>query len=299
MPDVLTIEGLQKTYDRKLVLKGLTLAVAPGQVFGLLGPNGSGKTTTLGIVLGAIRAGAGRYAWFGQGASARERRRIGALLEQPCFYPWLSGKDNLAVIAAVKGLPAGAADDPLRTVGLWDVRAQAFETFSLGMKQRLGIAAALLGKPEVLVLDEPTNGVDAQGIYEIRSIISGLARNGCTVILASHMLDEVEKVCSHLAILKEGQVLKTGAIGSVLSTSGWLELGAAELDGLERQLRSLEPAARIERRGALLEVYDAKLSPGELNARLASRGVVLEHLARRQPSLESHYLELVGSEAPA
>ncbi len=293
MSQVLSIEGLRKTYDRKLVLKGLSLSVAAGQVFGLLGPNGSGKTTTLGIVLGVVRAGGGRFGWFGSGNGGRERKRIGSLLEQPCFYPWLSGRVNLRVFAAVKGLADASLDEPLATVGLSVAADQAFGTYSLGMKQRLGIAAALLGKPEVLVLDEPTNGVDAQGIFEIREIIMEYGRRGGTVILASHMLDEVEKVCSHVAILKDGEVLKTGTIAAVLSTKGWIEAAAADLSALERRLKEIEPLARVERRGGLLEIYDAQRSPGEINAKLAAEGVVLEHLARKQPSLETQYLQLV------
>lgn len=296
MSSVLAVQNLTKSFGSKRALTGVSLEVGRGQVFGLLGPNGSGKTTTLGIVLGSVHAASGTFRWFDKGASATERRRIGALLEQPTFYPWLCGYDNLCVTAAIKNVARSRIEVALRQVGLWDARRQAFQTYSLGMKQRLGIAAALLGEPEVLVLDEPTNGVDAQGIFEIRSLISEYAAKGGTVVLASHMLDEVEKVCSHVAILKDGAVLKTGTIASVLATRGWIELSATDLNALEGTLKDLLPEARLTRATDLIEVHGATMAPAAINARLAERGVYLGLLMHRQPSLESQYLQLVSKE---
>lgn len=295
MAEVLSLQSISKQYGRTRALSGVSLTVGAGEVFGVLGPNGSGKTTMLGIALGTVRPSAGTYRWFGQAASGAARRRIGALLEQPAFYPWLSGLANLKVMAAIKRLPPSSADEPLRTVGLWEARDQPYQGYSLGMKQRLGIASTLMGQPEVLVLDEPTNGVDAKGIAEIRAIIDSFARQGGTVILASHILDEVEKVCSHVAILKSGNVLKTGAIRDALATHSWIELGAADLAALERLVRAIEPGARVERRGDLLELHDTKLTPSELNGRLAAQGLVVGHLVKRLPSLESQYLQVVES----
>ncbi len=272
----------------------MSLSVEKGQVFGLLGPNGSGKTTTLGILLGAIRADGGSYSWFGQRPTGRQRRRIGALLEQPCFYPWLSGSANLRVFAAVKGISNEVADRQLDVVGLSSARDQSFQTYSLGMKQRLGLAAALMGKPEVLVLDEPTNGVDAQGIVDIRTIINDFAAQGGTVILASHLLDEVEKVCTDVAILKDGVVLKIGPTRSILATSGWIEVAASDLAKVEQAVRELFPSARVERRDERVEIHAANVKPEDVNARLAARGMVLSHLVERQPSLESQYLNIIG-----
>ena len=300
MADILAVHNLTKTYLHKVAVDGVSLTIGQGQVFGLLGPNGSGKTTTLGVVLGALHPDRGSVQWFGQGNDPRVRRRIGALLEQPSFYPWLSGEANLEVVAAVKRLPSASVAEPLRIVGLWEARHQRFQAYSLGMKQRLAMAATLLGKPEVLVLDEPTNGVDAQGIFEIRGIISHFASQGGTVLLASHMLDEVEKVCSHVAILKEGRCISSGTIAAVLSTSGWTEVASPDLAALARHLRELEPEARlVDASGQLLEVHGALLPPAELNARLAARGVYLSHLVQRRPSLESQYLELVGGQGGA
>ena len=297
MSDVLSIQALTKNYGRKRALNGVSLDIGRGQVFGLLGPNGSGKTTTLGIILGTVLAGSGSFRWFGTGAGARERRRIGALLELPTFYPWLSGAANLRVVSAIKGARSASSEEALRVVGLWDVRHQPFQAYSLGMKQRLALAATLLGNPEVLVLDEPTNGVDAQGIFEIRSIISDYARKGGTVLLASHMLDEVEKVCTHVAILKDGAVLKTGSITSVLATKGWIELAAPDLTTLERALKEAAPGAHTVRHADHVALHGASLTTSELNARLAASGVYVGLLVQRQPSLETQYLQLVGSEA--
>ena len=300
MTTVLATQSLAKRYGPKIALHDVSLTVGAGQVFGVLGPNGSGKTTTLGIVLGVTRATTGSYAWFGAGGSGRERRRLGALLEQPCFYPWLTGSANLGVFAAVKGVrDAAALDTALKMVGLWDARAQPFATYSLGMKQRLAIATALVGAPEVLVLDEPTNGLDAQGIFDVRELIAGFARQGRTVILASHMLDEVEKVCDHVAILKSGRILAQGATTSVLASKEWLEVGAADLGTLEQALRALFPAARVTPTAGKpwLELHDVEIDAATVNERLAARGVFAGYLAKRKPSLEAQYLDIVGDGA--
>ena len=294
MTEILVTENLVKAYDRKIAVRRLSLAVGAGQVFGLLGPNGSGKTTTLGMLLGTIRPDSGSFRWFGAGRGARERRRIGSLLEQPSFYPWLSGDANLKVVSAVKKLPASAIEAPLKTVGLWDARMQPFQTYSLGMKQRLAIAAALLGRPDALLLDEPTNGVDAQGIVDIRSIIKEFAKSGGTVILASHLLDEVEKVCTDVAILKDGAIVKAGTTRAILATNGWIEVGASDLEALAVALRTILPDVRVQRGEGCLEVHDSRLTTAEINRRLAESGVIVGHLVQRQPSLESQYLELVG-----
>ena len=299
MTDVLVLNSLSKTYQRTHALKAVSLKIETGQVFGLLGPNGSGKTTSLGIILGVVRPTSGTYTWFGRKGDGKARRKIGALLEQPSFYPWLSGAANLAVIAAVKRLPSSASDQPLRDIGLWDARHLPFSGYSLGMKQRLAIAAALMGNPEVLVLDEPTNGVDAQGIFEIRSLITKFAQRGGTVILASHMLDEVEKICTHLAILKLGSVLKAGPIGSVLASKGWIELAASDLAAVARAVAELDASARVERLDDMLAVHDTKLTTTVLCGRLAERGITLSHLVQRRPSLESQYLDLVERQEQA
>lgn len=298
MSAVLATHELSKSYAGKAAVTSLSLSVDAGQVFGLLGLNGSGKTTTLAMLLGAVVPDRGSVRWFGQAATARQRLRIGALLEQPSFYPWLSGEANVATIAAIKRVPAVGVQRALQQVGLWSARHQLFHGYSLGMKQRLGIAAALLGKPEVLVLDEPTNGVDAQGIYDIRAIIGEFAKGGGTVILSSHIMDEVEKVCDHVAILKAGSLHHVGPTKSVFATGGWLELGAVDLAALEQALRKLDVRARIEPEGGILRVYQSTLSCAQLNKQLLDAGIVLHHLVQRQPSLESQYLALMGKGDP-
>jgi ABC-2 type transport system ATP-binding protein len=294
---VLATQSLAKRYGAKTALHDVSLTVGAGQVFGVLGPNGSGKTTTLGIVLGVTRATGGSFQWFGAGGGGRERRRLGALLEQPCFYPWLTGAANLGVFAAIKGARDGRAlSAVLQQVGLAEARDQPFASYSLGMKQRLAIAVALLGQPEVLVLDEPTNGLDAQGIFDVRALIGAFAKRGGTVILASHMLDEVEKVCDHVAILKGGRILAQGATTSVLASKGWLEVGARDLAALERALAALYPAARVVAVAGKpwLELHDVDADGASVNEGLAARGLFASHLARRTPSLEAQYLGLVG-----
>lgn len=293
MTEVLALEAISKHYGRTQALANVSLAVRAGEVFGVLGPNGSGKTTMLSIVLGAIRQSQGQFRWFGHASSNLARRRIGSLLEAPAFYPWLTGLQNLKVMAAIKGIPASEAEQPLHQVGLWNERNAPYQAYSLGMKQRLGIAAAIMGRPDVLVLDEPTNGVDAQGIAEIRGIIEKFAHQGGSVILASHILDEVEKVCSHVAILKKGKVLKWGSIQDVLATHSWIELGASDLTALEETLRRLYPQVRIEKRGIYLELHGASITPREINAQLHNQGIIVAHLVERRPSLESQYLQVV------
>ena len=295
MAEVLALESISKRYGRTEALSNVSLTVGAGEVFGVLGPNGSGKTTMLSIVLGATRPSQGQFRWFGKEASAHARRQIGALLELPAFYPWLSGLRNIKIMAAIKGISEGDAEPPLRAVGLWQERNLSYQAYSLGMKQRLGIAAALMGHPKLLVLDEPTNGVDAQGIADIRGIIDQFARQGGTVMLASHILDEVEKVCSHVAILKHGKVLKSGAIHYALATQRWIDLATSDLAALEHALHALYPQARIEKRGEHLELHGAAASPSEINARLCAQGIIVGHMIERLPSLESQYLQVVDS----
>lgn len=293
MAEVLALQSISKSYGRTQALSRVSITVEAGQVYGILGPNGSGKTTMLAIALGAVAASSGQLRWFGEPPAGRLRRRIGALIEQPAFYPWLSGLANLQVMAAIKKAPASAVEAPLRRVGLWDARNHLYQSYSLGMKQRLGLAATLIGQPQLLVLDEPTNGVDAQGIYEIRALIAEFAQQGGTVILASHILDEVEKVCSHVAILKSGQVVKSGPIQTAFASQSWIEVGATDLSALARHLHHIEAEAKILVRGEILEIHAGRLSPAEINRELVAHGIIVNHLVKRLPSLESQYLQAV------
>jgi ABC-type multidrug transport system ATPase subunit len=212
MSHLLTTSQLSKRYGSIQALDGLSLDVPKGSVYGILGPNGSGKTTTLGIVLGVIRPDSGSWSWFGEDPRPEHLRRVGSLLEKPNFLPYLTGERNLKLVAGIRGTDYGDIDFVLQKTGLYDRRKSTFQTYSFGMKQRLALAAALLGDPEVLVLDEPTNGLDPQGIFDVRQLILDEARSGRTVILASHILDEVEKVCTHVAVLSKGRLLASGPI---------------------------------------------------------------------------------------
>ena len=217
MSIVLSIDNIAKSYGLVKALKGVSFDVPEGSVFGILGPNGSGKTTLLGIVMDVLKSNSGDFRWFGQPGSPEQRRKIGSLLETPNFYTYLSAVDNLKITQAISGRGSEAEiNEVLKKVNLFERRRYKFSSYSLGMKQRLAIAASLLGDPKVLVLDEPTNGLDPVGIAEIRELILELRDKGHTIIMASHLLDEVEKVCSHVAILKTGTLITTGPVEEVL-----------------------------------------------------------------------------------
>jgi len=271
--------------------------VPPGSVFGVLGPNGSGKTTLLGIVMDVLKASKGTYSWFGEPPSEKHRQQIGTLLETPNFYHYLSGEKNLQIAAAIKR--KGHDDIPrvLEMVKLLDRKDSKFNTYSLGMKQRLAIASCLLGNPSVLVFDEPTNGLDPVGIAQIRQLIRELSKEGKTVILASHLLDEVEKVCDHVAILQKGQLLMAGHVNEVLTNEEFIELGVNDGSGLEhlRSILSGLPGIRQikEQEGHLL-LYpeNGALDLTEINRHCFQQGVVLNHLQLRKKSLESKFIEL-------
>src|SRR6195952_684835 len=214
---VLEINNLAKSYGPVQALRGISFNVPQGTVFGILGPNGSGKTTTLGIVMDILRPTSGGILLFGETPTNLHRKRIGTLLETPNFYHYMSAVDNLKIAAAIKGIENPDIDGVLKQVNLYERRASKFQTFSLGMKQRLAIASCLLGDPEVMVFDEPTNGLDPVGIAEIRDLIRKIASEGHTIIMASHLLDEVEKVCTHVAIMKKGELLVTGSVQEIMS----------------------------------------------------------------------------------
>lgn len=289
---VLTIQALSKAYGAIRALQNVSIEVPAGSIFGILGPNGSGKTTLLGIVLGILSASQGDFYW--QGGLKRA-----ALLETANFYPYLSGAENLAVAAQIRGHGREQIPSVLVQVGLDKHPKLAFQKYSLGMKQRLAIGACLLGDPDVVVLDEPTNGLDPSGIADVRDLIRDLGQRGRTVLLASHLLDEVEKVCSHVAILKQGQVLAQGPLQEVLRDEDSIELRSDQLDALKTLLANhpLEPKVRqIE--GLLSVQFPAgKTTPAEVNRYCLEGGQVLGHLILKKKTLESRFLELTDSNA--
>lgn len=297
MPTVLFLQNISKSYGRIEALRKVSFEVPAGSVFGILGPNGSGKTTLLGIVMGVLRSTGGTYSWFGNPPSEKQRRDIGTLLETPNFYHYLSGKHNLEISAGIKQKSVLDIERVLKLVRLYERRDSKFQTYSLGMKQRLAIAACLLGNPSVLVFDEPTNGLDPSGIAEIRQLIIDLAAAGKTIILASHLLAEVEKVCTHVAILQQGVLIKSGDVGSALRREIWLELGASEMEKLQELLGHLPGIKRIGRVGKIFQVYFEENAPEAdwLNRYCFERGVVLNYLQVKQISLESAFIELTNN----
>jgi ABC-2 type transport system ATP-binding protein len=288
----LTVSNLSKNYGSLVALDGLDLTVETGQVFGLLGPNGSGKTTLLAILLDVLHPSGGSFTWFGRGEGENARKRIGALLETPNFYPYLNADQNLSIVASIKGVSA-PWDALLDLVQLKERRRSPYKTYSLGMKQRLALAACLVGDPDVLILDEPTNGLDPEGMVEVRHIILEIAARGKTIILASHMLDEVEKICSHVAILKKGKLLAMGAVGSILNEQPTVEAGAADIEGLF-QFLSRSPLVRNVTRndGLLLIELEPGGNPAEINRLAFEHGIVLDHLVLKRQSLEVEFLEI-------
>lgn len=294
---ILSLNNITKFYGRIQALNNVSLEVPEGSVFGILGPNGSGKTTMLGIVMDVLKATSGTYSWFDQAPSEKHRRRIGTLLETPNFYHYLSGERNLRINAAIKG--HGREDIPsvLTRVNLWQRKDSKFSTYSLGMKQRLAVAACLLGKPQVLVFDEPTNGLDPVGIAETRELIKNLAKEGHTIILASHLLDEVEKVCSHVAILQKGKLLTSGHVDEVLVNEDIVEVGAADMEHLESILQSTKGWTHFKKEVGLLQLfYPAGTAPLEhVNSTCFQQGVTLNHLRLKKKSLETKFFELTNA----
>lgn len=295
MDSVLSIKNLTKHYGRVKAVNNLSLEVERGNVFGILGPNGSGKTTTLGILLDVINKTSGAFSWFGEPPTKAVRKRIGAILETPIFYPYLSAEKNLEIVAEIKGAPKENIGPVLKRVELFDRKDDKFRTYSLGMKQRLSIASALLCDPEVMILDEPTNGLDPQGIAEIRELIKQIAKDGKTIILASHLLDEVQKVCSHFCVLKKGTLIYSGSVEDVSKGAITVEVSADDHQKLAVEINQYEAGTKVEEEGdKILVTLREGISATELNAYLFSKGITVSHLVTQRKSLEKQFLELLA-----
>lgn len=295
MSEILTIDKLVKDFGKIKAVNKLSLEIDEGNVYGLLGPNGSGKTTTLGVILDVIKKTSGNYSWFGNPSSNESRKKIGAILEVPAFYPYLSAYRNLRIIAKIKGKGKNRIDDVLKLVNLFDRKDDPFKTYSLGMKQRLAIGAALLSDPAVLILDEPTNGLDPQGIAEIRKLILQVAKEGKTILLASHILDEVQKVCSHFAVLNKGSKIYSGSVDEALNGSNTIEISSIDLDHLAATVKDFSPLKSLEEeRDQLILQLNNPANAHELNSFLIEKGIVLTHLAIRKNSLEQKFLNILA-----
>jgi ABC-2 type transport system ATP-binding protein len=297
MNEILSIQGLSKSYKSVRAILNLSLKISEGQAYGILGPNGSGKTTTLSIVTGIIHQDEGSFNWFGEVPEAGQRRSIGSLIETPHFYPYLNLEKNLRIICDIKGMDYRDIHRVLQTAKLYERRKSRFSTLSLGMKQRLGIAAALLGDPRVLVLDEPTNGLDPEGIAEVREVVLDQVKQGKTLILASHILSEVEKICNHVAILKKGELLANGPVKELLTEDEIIELSCNNNEALREKLENSDLVKEIEtENGVLVLTLNEKITPSEINAFAFEQKLVIHHLLSRKRSLESQFLELVKEE---
>jgi ABC-2 type transport system ATP-binding protein len=293
---ILSLENIRKDYGRVQALKGVSFSVPKGTVFGILGPNGSGKTTMLGIIMDILKPTSGTYKLLGEVPNETHRKQIGTFLETPNFYHYLSAERNLKIAAAVKG--RGEEDIPrvLEMVNLTQRKDSRFSTYSLGMKQRLAIASCLLGNPEVLILDEPTNGLDPVGIAEIRTLIKKLHQEGKTIIMASHLLDEVEKVCTHVAILKKGELVATGDVNEILANEDIVELGAVDLVKLKSSLQKLSgfTAMGEQNNHVQLNYPIGSVNLETINQHCFNEGIVLNHLLVKKKSLESKFMELTN-----
>ncbi|SHN59594.1 ABC-2 type transport system ATP-binding protein [Flavobacterium fryxellicola] len=291
---ILSVKNLNKRYGALQALKNVSFEIKKGNVYGILGPNGSGKSTTLGIALNVVNKTSGEYSWFGGTMETHQAlKKVGAIIERPNFYPYMTAKENLELVCKIKGINYAKVNEKLELVGLTDRQNSKFSTFSLGMKQRLAIASALLNDPEILILDEPTNGLDPQGIHQIRDIIKQIASKGTTILLASHLLDEVEKVCTHVLVLQKGVVLYTGLVDGMSANEGFFEVEADDIPNLMMVINT-HPATKniVQEQGKVLVYLKENLEAKELNRFLFEKNIVLNHLVKRKNSLEEQFLEL-------
>ena len=294
MDTILTVNNLTKKFGHLVAVKNLSFTIEKGNVYGILGPNGSGKSTTLGIILNVVNRTSGEFSWFDGNTSTHEAlKKVGAIIERPNFYPYMTAAQNLKLVCKIKEVSEDKIHEKLELVGLLDRQNSKFKTYSLGMKQRLAIASALLNDPEILILDEPTNGLDPQGIHQIREIIQKIASQGTTILLASHLLDEVEKVCSHVVILRKGEKLYFGPVDSMLASHGFFELKTGDMDSLKTLLEKNASFGKIESHNGILTAYlKEEMNAEELNKVLFEKGLVLSHLVKRKESLEEQFLTL-------
>ena len=297
MEPILTINNLTKKFDYLTAVKDLSFTINKGNVYGILGPNGSGKSTTLGVVLNVVNRTAGDFHWFDGNISTHDAlKRVGAIIERPNFYPYMSAYDNLKLVCKIKGVDFSKIDDTLKLVGLYDRKGSKFKTYSLGMKQRLAIASALLNDPEILILDEPTNGLDPQGIHQIRELIKDIAKNGTTILLASHLLDEVEKVSTHVVVLRKGERLYAGRVDEMISSHGFFELKTEHQDELIKQLEgnSSFKNTKVEE-GLITAFLNEPMEASAFNKLMFDKGITLSHLVKRKESLEEQFLQLTDN----
>ena len=298
METILSLKNLDKKFGRVHAVNNLSFDIRKGNVYGILGPNGSGKSTTLGIILNVVNKTSGEFSWFnGKLSTHQALKKVGAIIERPNFYPYMTAVQNLSLICKIKDISTEKIDEKLKIVNLYERRNSKFSTFSLGMKQRMAIASALLNDPEILILDEPTNGLDPQGIHEIRQIIQEITKNGTTILLASHLLDEVEKVCSHVVVIREGIKLYSGRVDEMTASKGLFELKTAnDKIKLLTLLEQHHSIGAVKEEGEFIIAYlIEEMEATEINTFLFKNGIVVSHLVKRKPSLEQQFLDLTNN----
>ncbi len=294
---LLELFDLSKSYGSIKAVNGLSISLKKGNVYGLLGPNGSGKSTTLGMVLNVINPTSGLFQWYsGTLTTHQSLKKIGAIIERPNFYPYMTAYQNMVLICKIKECGTNGIEEKLKLVGLWERRDSKFSAFSLGMKQRLAIAAALVNNPELLILDEPTNGLDPEGIHQIRKLILSIAKMGTTILLASHLLDEVEKVCSHVIVLKNGVKYYEGPVDQITVAHGFFEIKCTQIEAAIRFLESLSEIGEVQNEHDLIRIFpkDA-LDPESLSKKLAKAKIYPTHFVWKKPTLEDQFLTLTQS----
>ncbi|MEC3907590.1 ATP-binding cassette domain-containing protein [Tamlana sp. 2201CG12-4] len=297
MEPILTINNLTKKFGYLTAVKDLSFTINKGNVYGILGPNGSGKSTTLGIVLNVVNKTEGDFQWFDGNISTHDAlKKVGAIIERPNFYPYMTATQNLKLVCKIKGVDFSNIDEKLEIVGLLERKDSKFKTYSLGMKQRLAIASALLNNPEILILDEPTNGLDPQGIHQIREIIKQIASKGTTILLASHLLDEVEKVCSHVVVLRKGVKLYSGRVDEMISSHGFFELRSNQEPELIQLLEHHKSFGKIKVQDHLVTAFlNEPMKSEDFNKHLFKNNIILTHLVQRKESLEEQFLQLTDN----
>ena len=306
-PPVISTHGLVKRFKDVDAVAGIDLSVPPGGVYGFLGPNGAGKTTTIRILLGLLRPTRGSAALFGEAVAPGQPvlDRVGALVERPAFYPYLSATDNLRAFGLARGITqqrlGTLVPEALDRVGLMEAAKRKVGGFSTGMRQRLGIAAALLGRPELVILDEPANGLDPNGVVDVRGLISNLARDGTTVFLSSHVLPEVEQLCQRVAILQAGRIVAEGETQAMLRQGARLYIRFDTVAEAERGRPILEAFGGVEA-VAGGDAYLVDVAAGSSSAvarRLAEGTLYPAELSIRRQTLERVFIELTGERDPA
>jgi ABC-2 type transport system ATP-binding protein len=294
---ILELKNLTKQFGKFKAVSELSFKIEKGHVYGILGPNGSGKSTTLGMVLNVINVTSGTFEWFsGQMETHDALKKVGAIIESPNFYPSMSALDNLKLVCKIKEIDEGNIQNVLQTVELYDRQHDHFKTYSLGMKQRLAIASALLNNPEILILDEPTNGLDPKGIHQIREIIKKIAAGGTTILLASHLLDEVEKICTHVVVIRKGVKLYSGRVDEMNASFGYIEAMVDNQDSFIDFIENLDFIDKHEQHHLEpIKIFLSRdYSAADFNKLCFDNGFTLTHLVKRKESLEEQFLKLTN-----